>query len=427
MASVFAGDKRRVAAAVSGVLLAAACSTDSTPSAQKDASAPHVEAGAPDAAPSARPDAAPPPSHEAGSGVTKAPEDAPFSTLAEWHLFTDPVKQTPADGVVPYDVNSQLFADYASKRRFIYVPAGEKIGYSATDKWAFPVGTILVKTFSYLADLRDATKGERLLETRLLIHEADGWVPHTYVWNDAQTTATLDVAGQVIDSQFIDATGKTVKNGYTVPSGNDCRTCHGKLGETDTLGGRTRQLDRDNDYGNGAENQVDHLAKLGLFDKTPEPEAERQKLVDPFGTAPIFERVRSYFDGNCSQCHQPGNSPGSLSGLWLDYASTASDQPRVNWGFCKQPASAGGATCGRQFDVVPGNPDDSIMTCRLESQLAKVKMPPVGRNLVHAEAVSLMHDWITGVDGACGRPTVPPADAGSGDAGPSHDAAVDHL
>jgi len=360
--------------------------------------------------------------------VTPAPEGEPYKTLAEWHLFADPVSQTPTDGVVPYDVISQLFADYASKRRFIYVPPGKKIVYSATDKWGFPVGTILVKTFSYLADARDPKQGERLLETRLLLHEADGWVPRTYVWNAEQTEATLDVAGDVIDSTFVDSSGKTVTNAYNVPSGNDCRTCHGKLGFTDTLGGRTRQLDREADYGRGPENQIDHLAKLGLFDVAPEAANERVHLVDPLGSAPVFDRVRSYFDGNCSQCHQPGNSQGSLSGLWLDYDSTAPGEPKVNWGFCKQPASAGGATCGRQFDVVPGKPDDSIMMCRLESQLAKVKMPPVGRNLVHVEAVSLLREWIANLDDHCGAPTTPPkepTEAGHSDAAPSDAAPSD--
>jgi uncharacterized repeat protein (TIGR03806 family) len=400
MVSVFAADKR-LGAAVLGVLVSAlACSSETHPNAAADASTgPHP--GKTDAG-------------DGGSVVTPAPEGEPYDGLEAWHLFTDAVKQVPSPELIPYDVNSPLFSDYASKRRFIYVPKGLKIGYSPTEKWKFPVGAILVKTFSYLADTRDPSKGERLLETRLLVRESGGWAPHTYVWNEAQTEAKLTASGTVIDSQFIDASGNVVTNGFTVPSNSDCRTCHGKLGVTDTLGGRTRQLNRDHDYGNGPENQVDHLAKLGLFDTAPEATSERQQLVDPFGTAPVFERVRSYFDSNCSQCHQPGSSLGSASGLWLDYPSTAPDQPRANWGFCKMPASAGGATCGRQFDVVPGKPDDSIVTCRVESTIGKVKMPPVGRNLVHTEAVTLLREWITGMDGQCGAGGAkPPSDAGA--------------
>jgi uncharacterized repeat protein (TIGR03806 family) len=408
MVSASGAEKRLVA--LGALLSALACSSETHTNAKADASAePHHHGS----------DAG-----DGGSAVTPAPEGEPYDALEEWHLFKDAARQIPSSGVVPYDVNSPLFADYASKRRFIYVPEGKKIGYSPTEKWKFPVGTILVKTFSYLADARDPSKGERLLETRLLVHDSGDWTPYTYVWNAEQTEAKRTAAGDTIDSEFIDASGRTVSNGYTVPSGSDCRTCHGKLGVTDTLGGRTRQLDLDHDYGNGPENQIDHLAKLGWFDSTPEASTQRERLVDPSGTAPVFERVRAYFDGNCSQCHQPGDSLGSLSGFWLDYASTAPDQPRSNWGFCKQPASAGGATCGRQFDVVPGKPEDSIILCRLESTLGKVKMPPLGRNLVHAEAVTLLRDWIAGMDGECGGGTTkPPADAGVGptDSGAGHD------
>jgi uncharacterized repeat protein (TIGR03806 family) len=350
-------------------------------------------------------------------GVTPAPEGTPYRTLAEWHLFDDALKQVPTSGVIPYDVIAPLFSDYATKYRFLYVPSGEKISYSKTDTWKFPVGTILVKTFSYLADARDPSKGDRLLETRLLIRESEGWVAHTYVWNEAQTEATLTVGGTVIDSQFVDASGTARTNQYVVPSENDCRGCHGPLGLTDTLGGRTLQLDRDHDYGSGPENQIDHLAKLGLFDAAPDPQAERVHLVDPFGSAPRLERVRSYLMGNCSHCHRPGKYGASSSGLWLDYASTDPSQPSSNMGLCKQPTSAGGATCGRFLDVVPGHPEQSILMCRIESTLAKVKMPPVGRMMVHAEGVALLSDWISALPGSCGEKP-PVTDAGSGKTAP---------
>ncbi|MBM4364242.1 MAG: hypothetical protein FJ104_16305, partial [Deltaproteobacteria bacterium] len=281
--------------------------------------------------------------------------------------------------------------------------------------WDFPVGAILVKTFSYLTDARDPSKGERLLETRLLVHEPDGWTARTYVWNEAQTEARLERAGLVLATSFIDPSGNPVTNDYLVPGENDCRACHGKGDTTNTLGGKTLQLDRDHDYGAGPVNQIEHLASLGLFAAAPPPASARTRLVDPFGSAPIFDRVRSYFDGNCSHCHQPGDLPGSLSGFWLDFASTepATNVP-ANWGICKQPTSAGGATCGRQLDVVPGAPDDSVLLCRLEATDPKVRMPPLGRTLVHAEGVALLREWVSGLPGGCGNPQ---QDAGPGDAG----------
>jgi uncharacterized repeat protein (TIGR03806 family) len=419
MASASSAERSVRAVLLCAAALLAGCSSDKAPGAARDGGGP--EAGGGDASSAGLPDA----SQTPAKGVTAAPDGSPWDTLAEWHLFTDPVKQVPQDRVIPYDVNSQLFADYAQKRRFIYVPPGAAIQYSTTDTWKLPVGTILVKTFSYLADARDPTKGERLLETRLLIHEVDGWVPRTYVWNDAQSTATLEVAGTVIPSKFIDPSGNAVSNAYVVPNGSACRECHGTLGFTDTLGGRTRQLDRDHDYGSGPENQIDHLAKLGFFAATPEPVAARQRLVDPFDKAnPLQERVRSYFDGNCGHCHQPaqgGETRGATSsGLFLDYASTAPGQSDQYWGRCKQPAAAGGGTCGRAFDVSPGAPGDSILLCRLESTTSKSQMPPVGRNLVHAEGVALMKEWVAQLPGSCGPPPPPPPPL---DAGAAKDAA----
>ncbi len=388
----------------------AACSSDS-----KKVHPPLGEAGAPEAG------------ADAATGVTPAPEGAPYTTLAEWHLFKDPVKQEPMDRLLPYQVNSELFADYAYKRRFVYVPPGEHIGYEKTDKWRFPVGTILVKTFSYLTDPHDPSKGERLLETRLLVHESAGWAPHTYVWDEAQKTATLEGTGDIIPVHFVDPSGQARDSQYVVPTENECRECHGKAPLTNTLGGRTRQLDRAHDYGQGPENQIDYMTSLGLFDTTPDPTGTRERLVDPLGTAPIDLRVRSYFDGNCGHCHQPGNAEGSLSGFWLDYASTdPATNPSSHWGICKQPTSAGGATCGRLLDVVPGAPDESILLCRLEATSPRVRMPPVGRTLVHEEGVAMLREWVSGLPGSCaqhGRDAgTPTADGGSADA--STDAAT---
>ncbi len=111
--------------------------------------------------------------------VTPAPEGAPFQTLSEWHLFADGPEQKPAERVLPYDVISPLWSDGATKHRFMHLPEGATMGYSAEDRWKFPVGAILVKTFAYLHDLGDPSAGERLLETRLLVHESGGWNAHT--------------------------------------------------------------------------------------------------------------------------------------------------------------------------------------------------------------------------------------------------------
>jgi uncharacterized repeat protein (TIGR03806 family) len=328
-------------------------------------------------------------------GPTPAPAGMPYDALDAWHLFTDGPGQKPAAGVIPYDVIAPLFSDYTTKYRFLWVPPGKKITWHDTERWDFPVGTILVKTFAYLTDARDAKKGQRLLETRLLVHEDKAtWTPHTYEWDAAQKTAVRKVAGDTIDATWIDATGATKTNAYGVPNTNVCKECHGKTGLTGSLGGRTRQWNRTLDYGKGPENQIDHLASLGLFDVTPPPAGARETLVDPFGSGSASDRGRSYLDANCSHCHGVvGLAKGTA--FWLDWSHT--DPVKGNptdFGVCKVPASAGGATCGLGFDVVPGHSDQSIVPCRTDSIDNKIAMPPVGHHLVHEEGVALLKAWI---------------------------------
>lgn len=326
--------------------------------------------------------------------VTPAPEGAPWETLEEWHLFSNAPKQKPAERVTPFEVISPLWSDGAFKRRFAFVPEGATVGYDATGRWAFPVGTVLVKTFSYFADAQNPASAERLLETRLLVHESAGWTAHTYVWDDAQQAAVRTVAGVTLPVEFIDDGGQSVAFDYGVPNTNQCAECHGK--NPDTLGGKTRQLDREHDYGKGAENQIDHFAALGWFASPPPPAAERERLVAPAGSAPVAERARSYLDANCSQCHSAGGS-ASQSGLLLSWFDTAPGADQTTWGVCKVPTSAGGATCGLTHDIVPGNPDQSILVCRVESRDPQVQMPPLATKRVDEQGVALIREWISGL------------------------------
>jgi uncharacterized repeat protein (TIGR03806 family) len=324
-------------------------------------------------------------------GPATAAYTTPPETLDAWHLFADAAAQVPGPRTVPYDVIAPLFSDYSQKRRFIYLPEGKRIGYDDHQRWKFPEGAILIKSFGY---------GERLIETRLLVVTKQGVVPHTYVWDDAQTVATRKVAGARIEVAFEGPDGKQLANEFRVPNTNQCHDCHGKPEATLLLGPRTRQLDRDFDYGDGPENQLDHMAELGMFDREPASHAERERLVDPFGTAPLVDRARAYLDSNCAHCHGEGGDASS-SGMWLTWPDTAEGQDPTRWGVCKRPTSAAGATCGHEVDIVPGDPDASIYLCRLESRESKVQMPPVGTNLVHTEGVELLRAWIAQMPGGC--------------------------
>src|ERR1700676_1828227 len=70
--------------------------------------------------------------------------------LSAWRLFTGKGSNlTPNRGVVPYDLNTTLFSDYATKHRYVWVPPGQAAVYKPDEPFEFPKGTIFIKTFSY--------------------------------------------------------------------------------------------------------------------------------------------------------------------------------------------------------------------------------------------------------------------------------------
>jgi hypothetical protein len=87
----------------------------------------------------------------------------------------------PAEGVFQYELNTPLFSNYAEKLRFVKLPSGAQAEYNDTVAFNFPQGTILIKNFYYSNDFRKPEKGRRLLETRLMVHEQDGWQAYPIV------------------------------------------------------------------------------------------------------------------------------------------------------------------------------------------------------------------------------------------------------
>ena len=47
--------------------------------------------------------------------------EKPAKLLSEYDLFSDLTRQVPATGMVPYDLITPLFTDYAVKMRFVSV------------------------------------------------------------------------------------------------------------------------------------------------------------------------------------------------------------------------------------------------------------------------------------------------------------------
>lgn len=324
-----------------------------------------------------------------GSGVRSYIAEPFPEKLSAWKLFaSDNGKQlTPNKGVIPYDLNTPLFSDYANKYRFIWMPAGSSAKYKADDVFDFPEGTVISKSFAF-PDENNPGK-ERLIETRLLVRGKERWFALPYVWNAEQNDATLELAANPIEISFKDNQGGSHKIRYSIPNANECSQCHDRSKVLMPIGPKARNLNRDFNYPEGTANQLYYWAKAGYLTDAPSVEQSPKVPVwnDP-KTGDLASRARAYLDNNCAHCHNPEGVAG-YTGSWLGYHET--DQRKL--GFFKLPNSAG-YTGGRPFDIVPGRPHQSILLYRMESTRPKEMMPEIGRTMVHKEGIALIQEWL---------------------------------
>ena len=340
-----------------------------------------------------------------GEGVAFDLDAPPCEHLSSYRFFVDGPAQVPNQEVVPYDLNTPLFSDYATKHRFFWLPTGQAMAYSETGVFDMPVGSVLIKTFSYLADLRDPASAERLVETRLLVHRADKWEGLVYLWNEDQTEAELRRAGAVVPVEWIHTDGEPRQLSYIVPNTNQCVNCHVVHIEgediTTPIGIQARHLNRDTGVGELPVNQLELWSEMGVLTGAPADAADapRAPVFDDPETGTVDERARGWLDINCSHCHSQVG-PARTSGLDLTVGQADPSQ----YGVCKPPIAAGPGSGGRLYDIVPGLPDESILMFRLESVEPEIRMPEVLRQTVHSESLELMREWITALPGDCGPP-----------------------
>ncbi|ANI17748.1 hypothetical protein A9C11_28820 [Pseudomonas citronellolis] len=337
-------------------------------------------------------------------------------TLSGWGmLHLGDGHLAPAPEVLPYDLNTPLFTDYAHKLRTVWMPEGQAAKY-AEDHFDYPLGTVLTKTFYYptdgkgqllenAQDDRDPQQGldlarVRLVETRVLVKQKDGWTALPYVWDAEQKEAHLELAG---DSQALalqDAAGQKVAFTYMVPDANQCSECHAetKGAGIAPLGPKARHLNKDFAYADGSDNQLRHWQARGFLQGLPELAQVPQNALwgHPRAGESLEKQARSYLDANCGHCHNPKGA-ARTSGLYID----ASAELGVNYGFCKQPVAAGNGTGGRREDIHPGHPELSVLTYRVGSDKPGEMMPELGRALVHKEGLEVLERWIAGLAGGC--------------------------
>jgi len=309
--------------------------------------------------------------------------------------FRDTRNLKPSAALIPYDVNAPFWSDGASKRRWVAVPyeplgGGKAVRFARTGAWGFPAGTVFVKHFELATD--ETRPGMvRRLETRLLVCDPKGGVYGIgYRWRDDGTDADLVREGRT--ETFVIATSSGLrKQTWSFPGPNDCRQCH-TPSAGGVLGVSTRQLNGDLTYPTGVtDNQLRTWNHLGLFEPRLEEDISRfARLARPDDPGRSLEdRVRSFLDVNCAQCHRPG-------GVVADFDARY-DTPLALQRLIGEPARINLAVDGARM-IAPNDPWRSIVLARVNT-LEPIKMPPLTHDLIDRDAVRLLQAWIKSLPG----------------------------
>jgi uncharacterized repeat protein (TIGR03806 family) len=351
--------------------------------------------------------------YEPVSPVVLDVTQVPYAKLSDYHFFEGEMKNlVPAYRVLPFKPNSELFSDYARKKRFIWMPSGVQATYVADDSALdFPVGTVLIKNFYYDDVLPDHTM--KIIETRLLVKTAEdiaesdgisadsGWKLFNYIWNDEQTEAFLNDTGngQTVPISFV-TNGVTKTTNYQIPSAEQCITCH-KLNANHTpfgeiklpLGVKPQNLNFTFDYGTSQQNQLEKWQATGYLDNSVPDNIV--STVDWTDTGqPLDLRARSYIDANCAHCHRTG-AACDYTQMRFNFSNT---DPYLR-GICMEPQAP--ISNAYTHIIAKGNWNRSDIGYRMSATSGGEMMPLIGRTLVHEEGVALIQEWILAMPGPC--------------------------
>ncbi len=318
--------------------------------------------------------------------MPRAPEttegmDLP-TLLSQTGCVAPETPQAPAEGTIPYRVNSPLWSDGAVKQRWMAIPDDTQIVAQGDGSFAFPIGSVLVKSFAV-----DDTP----VETRLLIrHQDGGWAGYSYEWLDDGSDAVLLEHGKTIEL----ASGQT----WVFPSRAQCLECHTQVAGY-TLGLELAQLNGEFVYPSTGEtaNQLVTLQHIGVLHDPQERLPERLPVLVAAGdnSRSFEDRARSYLHANCSGCHRPDGPTQSLMDLRF-FVGIESMQ------VCNVAPQLGDLGIEHAALIAPGAPERSVVYQRMNRRTPQ-QMPPLGTLLVDMVALEMMEQWILSEDGGAGR------------------------
>jgi uncharacterized repeat protein (TIGR03806 family) len=334
----------------------------------------------------------------------------PYPVLSDYHFFEGDLKdQIPTLNVLPFKPASNLFADYAKKKRFVWMPPGLKATYNGDgNALELPVGAALIKTFYYDNVQNVSPVGAtRIVETRIMIRKATGWIFANYVWNAAQTEAYYDIAGSVTPITWIDENNVQKVVNYRIPAEEQCIVCHKKhvvINNVEQtvfvpIGIKPQNLNFGYTYSTTSRNQLSKWIEQGyLEDNFTFPTVANSTINYEDTSKPLELRARSYVDINCSHCHSDGRHCDYRP---MRFAFSETNNNQTNMGVCLNTEDMQDFPPALSKIVSPANINRSMMFYRINTTDEAIRMPLHGRTLIHEEGVLLIQQWINSLTNSC--------------------------
>lgn len=330
----------------------------------------------------------PPPAADDDAGV----EDDRSCNSEKLGLYVDPYCKHLVHGVVPYAPSYELWADGADKQRYIFLPEGKTIDTTNPDRWNFPKGTRLYKTFS-----QNGVK----LETRVFEKTAEpaaigSWTLQAYAWREDQ---------RFLDPVPDEGQSNLLKTDHDVPKKDECVRCHRRAGADIVNGFEAIQL---NHAGRGW--TLERLITQGrLVNGTSGAPANVTVDNAVVPGDPIARAALGYLHANCGNCHADSiSSPPKTKALDLSLHVG-------NTALADAPAYKAAAACARLtnwkgpaqylFIIEPGSAATSGVIGRMEARadmgFSPDQMPPIASEKPDETGIDHVSAWIDRLDTEC--------------------------
>jgi hypothetical protein len=318
------------------------------------------------------------PDAAADTAADMMPDGNPLepATLAGTGLCLDAGCTQISPDVHEYAPNFVLWADTATKRRWMYLPPGTKIDTSDMNHWKFPVGTKFWKEFT-----RDGIR----VETRYIVRISGGdnsfdWFYVSYEWNQAQDATTAVTIGEQ------NANGTQ----HDIPSRMQCKGCHEGLAPSRILGFQAIQLDFASSL-----LDLDKAIAMGMLSDPPT------------GSSPHFpipgnateKAALGYLHANCGHCHNPLSPIHDMTPMELrldvDHLATVDNTPTYTTAVGQNAAIPYTENSVTYTVIVkPHDPDNSAMIARMSSAIPMRHMPNLGSEIVDPDGQTTLRAWI---------------------------------